>query len=195
MSSIRPTVRLVMPSGQQGLQCASWGVALTPFGQSVAVWTDAGLLALWLATDDPEPAMSFVQARHAQAMGSGDSVLTTIRDDGSARVWCDRVFGVPPERACPHATQPLDVVVSGTEFELTVWRALCEIPRGMVVTYSELASAIGRPKAARAVGSAIGRNGVAVLIPCHRVVPGSGGVGQFRWGASVKRALIDWEAA
>lgn len=195
MRSPQSPVRLVSALGQQSLQCPFWGVAPTPFGQSVVVWTDAGILALWLATEEPQAALAFVQARHSPVTNADKPVLRVMRDDEGARIWCDRVFGLSGKHVSPGELEPIDVVVSGTEFERTVWQALCEIPIGTIVTYSDLARCIGRPKAARAVGSAIGRNGVAVVIPCHRVVPTAGGVGQFRWGSSVKRALLDWEAA
>lgn len=83
---------------------------------------------------------------------------------------------------------PLDL--EGTDFQKRVWRALCEIPPGTTVTYSELARRLGAPRAARAVGSACGKNHVAVLVPCHRVVREDGELGGYRWGLPIKRALI-----
>ena len=87
------------------------------------------------------------------------------------------------------------VRVSGTNFQISVWKALLSIPRGGLSTYQGVASAAGRPLAARAVGTAIGANPVAYLIPCHRVIRKSGAIGNYRWGAATKRALIAWEAA
>jgi AraC family transcriptional regulator of adaptative response/methylated-DNA-[protein]-cysteine methyltransferase len=74
-----------------------------------------------------------------------------------------------------------------------VWKALTEIPRGETRTYSQVAKAIGRPRAVRAVGHACATNPVAVVIPCHRVVPSAGGVGQYRWGPERKKKLLERE--
>jgi AraC family transcriptional regulator of adaptative response/methylated-DNA-[protein]-cysteine methyltransferase len=83
----------------------------------------------------------------------------------------------------------------GTDFQLKVWEALLRIPAGRLSTYGALAKEIGKPAAARAVGSAIGANPVAYLIPCHRVIQGSGHTGGYMWGADRKAAIIGWEAA
>jgi AraC family transcriptional regulator of adaptative response/methylated-DNA-[protein]-cysteine methyltransferase len=92
----------------------------------------------------------------------------------------------------PHLDLPLDI--QATAFQRIVWDALREIPRGETRTYSEIAKAIGRPKAARAVARACAANPVALAIPCHRVIPQSGGAGQYRWGARRKEALLAREA-
>jgi AraC family transcriptional regulator of adaptative response/methylated-DNA-[protein]-cysteine methyltransferase len=86
---------------------------------------------------------------------------------------------------------PLDV--QGTAFQWKVWKALQAIPAGQTRTYAEVARAVGRPSAVRAVASACARNPVAVVVPCHRVVPKAGGIGGYRWGADRKRALLDRE--
>jgi O-6-methylguanine DNA methyltransferase len=83
----------------------------------------------------------------------------------------------------------------GTGFQKQVWRALLEIPSGAKVSYGTIAAQIGRPKACRAVGSAVGANPIALLIPCHRVVPASGGTGNYRWGSDRKQALLEIENA
>lgn len=85
--------------------------------------------------------------------------------------------------------------IQGTDFQLKVWEALLKIPTGGLATYSDIANQIGNPKASRAVGAAIGRNPVAYLIPCHRVIKKVGGIGEYRWGDIRKKALIGWEAA
>ena len=81
----------------------------------------------------------------------------------------------------------------GTPFQLSVWRALQRVSRGDTATYSEIAKAIKKPKAVRAVGTAIGKNPIAILIPCHRVVPTSGGIGNYHWGVERKQKLIERE--
>jgi AraC family transcriptional regulator of adaptative response/methylated-DNA-[protein]-cysteine methyltransferase len=93
----------------------------------------------------------------------------------------------------PRLDLPLDV--RGTAFQLIVWRYLQRVPYGEVRSYAEVAEAIGRPSAARAVARACASNGVALLIPCHRVVRGTGELGGYRWGVQRKRVLLDTERA
>ena len=85
--------------------------------------------------------------------------------------------------------------LKGTSFQLKVWEALLNIPMGGLATYSSVASAIAHPSASRAVGSAVGDNPVAFLIPCHRVIKSTGEFGQYHWGSTRKSAIIGWEAA
>ena len=81
----------------------------------------------------------------------------------------------------------------GTPFQKKVWRAVCKIPSGQTCTYGEIAKAIGHPRAARAVGSALKRNPLLVVIPCHRVVPASGGIGNYVGGRARKKWLLSEE--
>ena len=81
----------------------------------------------------------------------------------------------------------------GTDFQMKVWRALLEIPFGKTSTYSDIAKAINNPRALRAVGTAIGRNPVAILVPCHRVLRSDGGIGGYYWGIEKKKILLEWE--
>jgi len=85
--------------------------------------------------------------------------------------------------------------LKGTEFQLKVWETLLTIPMGGLTTYKDIAGRIGNSQASRAVGSAVGDNPVAFLIPCHRVIQSTGVIGQYHWGASRKTAMIGWEAA
>ena len=85
--------------------------------------------------------------------------------------------------------------LNGTPFQLKVWETLLKIPKGNLSTYHSIAKEIEKPKATRAVGSAIGRNPVAYLIPCHRVIRSSGESGEYMWGTTRKKAIIGWEAA
>lgn len=87
----------------------------------------------------------------------------------------------------------LKALVRGTPFQLRVWRALVRIPAGTMVSYGQLAEAVGNPGAARAVGTAVGANPLAYLIPCHRVIRETGVVGQYRWGHERKRVILGWE--
>jgi AraC family transcriptional regulator of adaptative response/methylated-DNA-[protein]-cysteine methyltransferase len=88
---------------------------------------------------------------------------------------------------------PLSLHVSGTNFQVAVWRALLRIPPGKLASYSQIASALGYPKASRAVGNAVGSNPVALLIPCHRVIQKSGALGGYRWGSTKKEMIQAWE--
>lgn len=95
----------------------------------------------------------------------------------------------------PTDTQNVRIHVKGTPFQINVWEALMKIPEGSVRSYSEVAEQIGNPKASRAVGSAVAKNPIAYLIPCHRVIKSTGEFGNYRWGSDRKTAMIGWEAA
>ena len=90
--------------------------------------------------------------------------------------------------------QPLRLVFIGSDFEIEVWQALLKIPLGQATTYSDLARHIGRPKAARAVGAAVGRNPISFVVPCHRVLGKSGALTGYHWGITRKQAMLGWEA-
>ena len=89
---------------------------------------------------------------------------------------------------------PLRVVLIGTDFELRVWETLLHVPLGCATTYSDIARKIGKPKAARAVGAAVGRNPISFVVPCHRVLGRSGALTGYHWGLARKQAIIGWEA-
>jgi AraC family transcriptional regulator of adaptative response/methylated-DNA-[protein]-cysteine methyltransferase len=90
---------------------------------------------------------------------------------------------------------PLSLLLMGTNFQLKVWQALLRIPRGEVTTYENVGELIGARNSARAIGSAVGDNRIAFLIPCHRVIRKSGLLGGYHWGEPRKRAMLAWEAA
>ena len=94
----------------------------------------------------------------------------------------------------PAKTHTLKVVLKGTDFQISVWNALTGIPVGSVTNYADIAQQIKRPKAVRAVGTAIGKNPVSYLVPCHRVVPKSGGTGNYLWGSECKAKILRSEA-
>lgn len=87
----------------------------------------------------------------------------------------------------------LPVGIAGTEFQKKVWRALLKVPHGKTATYSDIACAIGRPKAVRAVANACGDNPLGILVPCHRILRSDGSLGGYRWGIRVKKRLLDYE--
>lgn len=93
-----------------------------------------------------------------------------------------------------HAFDAVALDVTGTGFQRKVWKATRAIPYGETRTYAEIAAAIGSPNAVRAVGTALGRNPVCIVVPCHRVVPAAGGIGQYAYGKAMKRWLLDHEA-
>jgi AraC family transcriptional regulator of adaptative response/methylated-DNA-[protein]-cysteine methyltransferase len=90
--------------------------------------------------------------------------------------------------------RPLRVVLIGTDFEVRVWETLLRIPMGRATTYSNIAGRIGAPKAARAVGAAVGKNPISFVVPCHRVMGKSGDLTGYHWGITRKRAMLGWEA-
>ena len=120
------------------------------------------------------------------------------------RRWPAAAFIEDGPRTAPHvahvfdpgqwrAEQPVRLVLIGTDFEVRVWEALLRIPMGRAVTYADIARHIGQPTASRAVGSAVGRNPISFVVPCHRVLRGDGSLGGYHWGLTRKRALIGWE--
>lgn len=98
------------------------------------------------------------------------------------------------EEGDAHAFDGVPLDAAGTAFQRKVWKETRAIPYGETRTYADIAAAIGSPKAVRAVGTALGRNPVCIVVPCHRVVPASGGIGQYAYGKAMKRWLLDHEA-
>ena len=92
---------------------------------------------------------------------------------------------------CQH--NQIKLHLAATEFQIKVWESLLKIPMGMLSTYSDIAHHIGKPRAFRAVGTAIGKNPIAFIIPCHRVIQNNGKIGQYMWGPERKAAIIGWE--
>jgi AraC family transcriptional regulator of adaptative response/methylated-DNA-[protein]-cysteine methyltransferase len=90
--------------------------------------------------------------------------------------------------------EPLRIVFIGSEFETRVWQTLLKVPMGQVTTYSDIAAHLGRGKAARAVGTAVGKNPISFVVPCHRVIGKSGGLCGYHWGLTRKQAILGWEA-
>jgi AraC family transcriptional regulator of adaptative response/methylated-DNA-[protein]-cysteine methyltransferase len=126
----------------------------------------------------------------------GDAIDDLVADWKNARMIEDRVFTAPlvePIFDLGYRSR-LNIHLRGTNFQLKVWEALLQIPAGAVTTYEGLAEQIGRPTATRAVGSAIGHNPIAVLIPCHRVIRKVGDIGNYRYGSLRKKALLAYES-
>lgn len=112
------------------------------------------------------------------------------RNDSHLHKLAARIFN----RSKKKGSKPLSAFVKGTPFQVNVWRALLKVPSGSLITYGTLAKAVKKPKAARAVGSAVASNPIAYLIPCHRVIREIGIIGQYHWGPLRKKIMIGWEA-
>jgi len=159
-----------------------WGSSPGPFGQSVIGWTERGVCALSFLSSEDEP-LEIITRDWGEA--------TLIEDQDAASAWSERIFSPIEEQP----DEPLSMVVKGTNFQLKVWEALLRIPAGQVASYDQVANSIGKPKASRAVGQAIGRNSIAYLIPCHRVLRKDASLSGYRWGGSRKRAILAHEFA
>src|SRR5690606_24481677 len=112
------------------------------------------------------------------------------RDDEAVAPLIRAIF--EPDRWAPE--RPVRIVLIGTDFEVKVWEALLKIPLGRATSYGALAQKLERPKAARAVGAAVGRNPISFVVPCHRVVGAQGALTGYHWGVPRKRAMLGWEA-
>lgn len=155
------------------------GVHPSPFGLALVGETDRGVCALAFVDRGGEPAaLDWLRSSWPEARLAADPAAT--------RATVRRIF----ERR-----GPTPLLVSGTNFQVQVWRALLAIPPGRVCSYGRLARAVGRPGAARAVGAAVGANRISYLIPCHRVIRAVGALGGYRWGTRRKRAMLAWESA
>jgi AraC family transcriptional regulator of adaptative response/methylated-DNA-[protein]-cysteine methyltransferase len=157
-----------------------YGIHPTPFGQCLLATTSRGVCHLsFVVTLNASEAVADLCERWPQAMIKQSQRSTAPIVKGIFNNHCP-----PPS---------LSVLLAGTPFQIKVWKALLAIPEGHLVSYSQVASAIGHPGAARAVGSAIGKNPVGVLIPCHRVIRETGVVGDYHWGTVRKKAILAWE--
>jgi len=164
--------------GGRGLAIA-WGRFPTPFGEILAMGTGAGLAGLAFTAD------TGAEAAFADLAGRWPGAA--FREDTAALA--------PAIEAALARRGEVALAPAGGPFQIKVWQALLAIPEGRVATYSDIAHAVGRPGAARAVGTAVGRNPIAWLIPCHRVIRRDGGMGGYHWGLPVKRRLLALEGA
>jgi AraC family transcriptional regulator of adaptative response/methylated-DNA-[protein]-cysteine methyltransferase len=170
-------------SGGAGLTIC-YGFHPSPFGTALVMATDRGLAGLAFADPGEErAALADMRSRWPQAQ----IVENTAR---TAPLAC-RIFDSRQWRA----EERLRVVLIGTDFELRVWETLLKIPMGRAMSYSEIAAKVGAPKAARAVGAAVGKNPISFVVPCHRVMGKSGAITGYHWGITRKRAMLGWEAA
>ncbi|MCE2944548.1 MAG: methylated-DNA--[protein]-cysteine S-methyltransferase [Lysobacteraceae bacterium] len=168
--------------GWLAMAATARGVCFAQFGESPS-------------TLEAELAREFPKATRVESVASSaSSDAPDPKEDARAQLdaWI-AALDAHLSRAAPAPALPLDL--RGTAFQMRVWRFLQGIPLGETRSYADVAQAIGAPKATRAVGTACGANRVAVLVPCHRVLRGDGGLGGYRWGLERKRALLDAERA
>jgi AraC family transcriptional regulator of adaptative response/methylated-DNA-[protein]-cysteine methyltransferase len=161
-----------------------YGFHPTLFGECLLAVTGRGICGL-----------SFVPE------GKRTQVLRELRDrwtgatlreaPGTTQPFIDKLFSRPVKKP----RKPLQLLLKGTNFQIKVWEALMRIPEGCVVSYEDLARTIEKPTASRAVSNAVGKNPIAYLIPCHRVIRQAGVIGNYHWGPERKKALLGWEWA
>ena len=168
-------------TGGAGLEML-YGFHPSPFGEAILVATERGIAGLgFVDGGDREHALSDMRRRWPRA--------SYREEPGVTEAYARRIF--EPELWLDET--PLRVVLIGTDFEIRVWQTLLRIPLGRAATYSGIASHIGRPSAARAVGAAVGKNPISFVVPCHRVLGRSGQLTGYHWGLTRKQAMLGWE--
>ena len=166
--------------GGAGLE-VFWGWFDSPFGAALVMGTDKGICGIGFADESgAEAEMTDMLARWPKARFAEDPMRLAP--------WVHAAFGTGAGRAAP-------LHLIGAPFQNKVWEALLTVPSGHVTTYADIANAIGHPAANRAVGTAVGRNPISFLIPCHRALRRDGALGGYHWGLDRKRAMLAWEAA
>ena len=160
-----------------------YGFHPSPFGTAIVIASGRGLAGLAFADPGQEQAaLADMQRRWPRA--------TYLEDHNGTAALAQRVFDTKLWRA----DQPLRVVLIGTDFEVRVWESLLKIPMGCAVCYSDIAQRIESPRAARAVGAAVGKNPISFVVPCHRALGKGGALTGYHWGITRKQAMIGWEA-
>ncbi|RXJ67607.1 6-O-methylguanine DNA methyltransferase [Halarcobacter ebronensis] len=155
----------------------TYGYGSTPFGEALIAFTKRGVCYLGFVDDNKEQIFNRFKEIWAKA--------NLIEDTKKAIEYLDKIF-VKKEK--------FDLFVKGTNFQINIWKALLNIPSGTITTYQDIANSINKPKAVRAVASAIGSNHIGFLIPCHRVLAKSGAMSGYRWGIERKKILVAYEA-
>jgi AraC family transcriptional regulator of adaptative response/methylated-DNA-[protein]-cysteine methyltransferase len=168
----------------EGLDLA-YGFHASPFGDALLIATERGVAGLAFVDEDKgqsrEDVLLEMMSRWPKGrfVEAGDKTATYAKQIFSPETWSK--------------DRPVRLVMIGTDFEVRVWETLLRIPMGRAVSYSDIARHLGQPTASRAVGSAVGRNPISFVVPCHRVLRGDGSLGGYHWGLTRKRALIGWE--
>ena len=161
----------------------TYGFHASPFGTALVMTTPRGLAGLALADAGKEKAV-------LRDMKSRWPKAKYVEDFAATAPTARRIF----DPSLWRKEQPLRIVLIGTDFEVRVWEKLLTIPMGRLTTYSDLAAQAGNPKAARAVGAAVGKNPICFVVPCHRVIGKTGELTGYHWGLTRKRAILGWEA-
>ncbi len=177
------TTILAMSSGEHSsedkLLLINYGYKNSPFGQLLIASTSKGICYLAFG-DDKNLLMSELKTRYPQA----EYKEGTNNMQENAMCIFNKNHEIP---------QPIILHIKGTEFQLKVWDALLRIPWGYLTSYGELATSIGHTDASRAVGTAVGYNPVAFIVPCHRVIRSNGKLGGYHWGLDKKKSMLLWE--
>ena len=161
-----------------------YGFHETPFGHALIAVTDRGICWLSFSGSDHELEQQLNEMKaHWLASNFHESETKTSP-------YVEKIFSTHTSHK-----EPLHAFVKGTNFQVKVWEALLRIPEGSVTTYQQIGELIGSPSAMQAVGSAVGSNHIAYLIPCHRVIRKDGILGEYRWSPTRKKSMIGWEMA
>lgn len=161
----------------------SYGYHPSPFGVALVMVTAYGLCGMSFADVGEEAStLADMTKRWPNALYTEDSAVTVPI---AAQLFADQNF---------KPNQPLRITFIGTDFEIRVWETLLKIPVGQATTYGDIAVSVGSPKAARAVGAAVGKNPMSFVVPCHRVIGKSGALTGYHWGLTRKKAILGWEA-
>jgi AraC family transcriptional regulator, regulatory protein of adaptative response / methylated-DNA-[protein]-cysteine methyltransferase len=163
----------------QNSQTLRYGFGQTPVGPALIGWNERTIWYLALAAQD--------QVQALQDLREQGLAQTLVQDNNGAMQLLREVFD-------SSGSSDITIAMQGTPFQRKVWQELLKIKHAEQVSYGEIAARLGLSGAARAVGSAVGANRIAYLIPCHRVARKSGDSARFRWGLDVKRELCQWEA-
>jgi O-6-methylguanine DNA methyltransferase len=158
-----------------------YAIVDSPLGRMLVAATASGVCTIAMASSD---------ADLERALSSEYAAATIEKDHRALEEWTSAIL---EHLAGARTSLDLPLDVRATAFQQQVWRALCAIPYGETRSYGEVAAAIGRPRAVRAVGRACATNPAAIAIPCHRVLPAAGGLGGYRWGIARKKALLSRE--
>ena len=155
----------------------TYGYGLTPFGQALIAFTKRGVSYLGFVDNNKNAVFERFKEIWEKAI--------LIKNDKKAQDYLDNIF---------IEKKKFDLYVKGTNFQINIWKALLNIPNGTITTYQDIANSINKPKAVRAVATAIGSNHIGYLVPCHRVLAKSGAMSGYRWGIERKKILIAYEA-
>lgn len=165
-------------TGGAGVQIG-YGYTDTPFGTALIGWTDRGICYLAFCSGD--------ESKRLEELKSQWSSAEIEEDSEQAAQYGGLIFPTTPTPGKLH------LILRGTNFQIKVWEALLKVESGQLLSYSQLAQQLGMPNAQRAVGTAVAKNNIGFLIPCHRVIKGTGESGNYRWGSTRKQAMHVWE--